>query len=158
MSASLAGNATAPFVLLTWTRAKHQSLSKSLPAKQSFKCRFPKPSSSGHGALFRKEKLPQTFPVDGGRGKGSIHGGPPNPMLAPRQRRALWSAWCLRLRSHLRPTSTAVLLDTATRGWQCPRPPAARWKSPRSSFGNRLYRGSRQRQGSQKHRSHVTQV
>lgn len=144
LSSHLAGNATALFVLSTRTREKHQSLSKASLAKQSFKYRFPKPSGSEQGALFRQEKLPLTFSADGGREKASIHGRPSNPMLPPPQRRASCSAWCLWLWRHLRPSSTAVLLDIATRGWQCPRPPAARWKSPRSSFGNRLYGGFHQ--------------
>ena len=158
MSSHVAGNATALFVLSTRTRAKHQSLSKASPAKQSFKYRFPTPSGSGHRALFRQEELPPTFAADGGRGKGSIHGGTPNPTLPSPQGRAACPAWRLRLRRHLHPTSTAVLLDIATRGWQCPRPPATHWKPLRSSFGNRLYGGSHQRRGRQKHPSHVAQV
>lgn len=62
-----------------------------------------------------------TFTDNGERGKGSIHGGPPNPTCPASQRRATRIARHLKLQRYLRPT--AVLLDAATRGWQCPRPP-----------------------------------
>lgn len=96
------------------------------------KYKFTEPTGSGYQALFQQEKLPPTFAAGGG--KGNIHGCPQTPHSSSPGKSPL-PAWCLWLRRLLH-TSTPVLLDTATRGWQCPRP---RWESPRSSFGNRQY-------------------